>query len=315
MSYPQVSFRETTFENGSFWHRKRDVVRRSTIPSQLEKLKQTGRYDAFKLKWRPGDANPPHIFWDSDIAKWMEGAIYFLDEEPDIAIDNAVKELTAMIERAQDPDGYINSHFTVVEPDKEWTNLRDLHELYCCGHLIEAALAHQDHYGNGNLLDTLIGYADLLCGKFGPDEDQTHGYSGHPEIELALLRLHARTGEIKYLNLAKYFIEERGNPKGVDGRHFYDAEVETRGEHPSAYPRSYPQPRSYWYQQAHKPILEQETVEGHSVRAMYLFTGVADASIYDGDFKKKYLPVLERLWNNMVLKKMYLTGGIGSIDQ
>ena len=322
MSYPQVTFSQTKFEHGSFWDRRRDVVRKSTIPFQLDKLKKTGRFDAFKLEWHPSYKDQPthwpvpnHLFWDSDVAKWMEGAVYFLDGNSDSAVNEAVSQLVEMIRKAQQPDGYLNIHFTVVEPDKRWTNLRDLHELYNCGHLIEAALAHKQHYGNNDLLSTLTRYADLLCEKFGRKDSQMHGYPGHPEIELALLRLYARTQDIKYWDLAKYFIEERGNPKGVNGRHYYEVEAEARGEQPYLRPNYYPRPRCFWYQQAHKPIAEQETVEGHSVRAMYLLTSVADASLYDASFKEKYLPVLERLWNNMVQRKMYLTGGIGAIKQ
>ena len=322
MSYPQVTFKQTAFEKDSFWDLRRNAIRNSTIPFQLDMLKKTGRYDAFKLEWKPIYGDPPpswpvpkHLFWDSDVAKWIEGAVYFLEEEKDSSINEAVGQLVDWIGKAQQPDGYLNIHFTVVEPDKRWSNLRDLHELYNCGHLIEAALSHHQHYGNDDLLDPLKKYADLLCKKFGPGPDQRHGYPGHPELELALIRLSERTGDIKYRNLATYFITERGNPKGVNGQHFYDVETQARGDHINMRPNCFPMARSYWYQQAHKPLLEQETIEGHSVRAMYLLTSVADMALYDSDFRKIYMPVLERLWSNMVQKKMYLTGGIGAIDQ
>lgn len=184
---------------------------------------------------------------------------------------------------------------------------------YNAGHLIEAAIAHQHLRADSILLKTLIKYVDLLCQIFGPADDQKHGYPGHPEIEFALLRLYAVTGDAKHLHLAAYFIDERGNPKGSDGRHYYDVECEARHESPWQRPNSWPMARSYWYQQAHKPILEQDTIEGHSVRAMYLLTAVADLERYrehDG-----YRAALVRLWDNMVEKKMYLTGGIGAMDQ
>ena len=322
MSYPQVDFSNTKFESHSFWARRRDAVRQNTIPFQLEMLKKTGRYDAFKLEWHSSYTDKPthwpvpnHLFWDSDVAKWIEGAIYALKDGKDPAVEEAIRELVDMIQHAQQPDGYLNIHFTVVEPKKRFSNFRDLHELYNCGHLVEAALAHQQHYGNDELMRPIRRYVDFLCTKLGPGPGQIHGYPGHPEIELALLRLYARTKETKYRDLAMYFIQERGNPTSVNGQHFFDAEAEARGEFPYLRPNYYPTPRSFWYQQAHKPLLEQESIEGHSVRAMYLLTSVADASIHDTAFRSKYLPVLERLWNNMVQKKMYLTGGIGAIKQ
>lgn len=137
MSYPQESFVTTTFAPGSFWARRRDVVRTQTLKHQLHMLKSTGRYDAFKLQWHPSYSNPPnvwpipnHQFWDSDVAKWIEGACYLLMDQFDAEIDSAVKELVQMIQSAQHPDGYLNIHYSVVEPGKRFTNLRDMHELY-----------------------------------------------------------------------------------------------------------------------------------------------------------------------------------------
>lgn len=150
-----------------------------------------------------------------------------------------------MIATAQQPDGYLNIHFTVVEPGKRFTNLRDLHELYNAGHLIEAALAHERAFGNEKLLLPIIKYVDLLCDVFGPKEGQKPGYPGHPEIELALLRLFERTKEPKHLELARFFLTERGNPHGVQGQHYYDWEEKLRGE--TRVPDYFPEPRSYWY--------------------------------------------------------------------
>lgn len=166
------------------------------------------------------------------------------------------------------------------------------------------------------MLEPLLKYVDLLYSTFGPG-DKIHGYPGHPEIELALLRLHSVTGNPKHLALARYFIDERGNPKGVDGRHFYAWEAEQRGEHPYKRPNSYPMIYSYWYQQAHLPIVEQESVEGHAVRAMYLLTGVADLQRKkcngENSESRDYVQPLKMLWDNMVDKKMYLTGGVGAM--
>jgi uncharacterized protein len=188
-------------------------------------------------------------------------------------------------------------------------------DRYNAGHLIEAAVAHEQLYRSNRLLEPIVKYVDLLNKTFGPHEDQRHGYPGHPEIELALLRLHSVTQDRKHFDLAQYFIEERGNPTGQNGKHYYDVEAEGRGERLYERPKYFPLPRSYWYQQAHKPILEQETIEGHSVRAMYLLTAVADLMDKSkGKEGKDYRETLHRLWSNMVEKKMYLTGGIGAMD-
>ncbi|KAL1986655.1 hypothetical protein VTN96DRAFT_6033 [Rasamsonia emersonii] len=326
MEYPQESFTATTFAPDSFWAKRRSVVRSQTLRHQLQMLKRTGRYDAFKLQWHPSYSNPPtvwpipnHLFWDSDVAKWIEGACYFLMDEEDAEVDAAVKELVQMIREAQADDGYINIHYTVVEPGKRFTNLKDMHELYNAGHLIEAAIAHHKHYGNDALLSPILKYVDLLAATFGDGPGQKRGYPGHPEIELALLRLYKVTGDEKHLKLARFFIEERGNPTGgKGGRHYYDVEAEERGELKTETRFYYPQPRSYWYHQAHVPITEQETIEGHSVRAMYLLTAVADLirlSTPTSEFGAKYLPAVRRLWSNMIEKKTYVTGGIGAIKQ
>jgi DUF1680 family protein len=165
----------------------------------------------------------------------------------------------------------------------------------------------------------MLKYVDLLHETFGTGKDQKHGYPGHPELELALLRLHAVTGDPKHLALGRYFIDERGNPCGVENQHFYTWEALQRGERLYERPTYFPTRQAYWYQQAHKPIIEQDSVEGHSVRAMYLFTGVADLqrqkNLRRTEGEKDYSQALKRLWENMVKKKMYLTGGVGAMDQ
>ncbi|KAJ5936966.1 Six-hairpin glycosidase [Penicillium verhagenii] len=289
-------------------------------------LKETGRYEAFKLKWHPSYSIPPtvypipnHQFWDSDVAKWIEGACYLLMDQFDTEIDAAVKELVEMIRGAQKPDGYLNIHYSVVEPGKRFTNLRDMHELYNAGHLIEASLAHHLHYKNDEMLSPILKYVDLLAATFGAQEDQIPGYPGHPEIELALLRLYKISRNPKHLQLAQFFIEERGNPKGgKEERHYYDIEAKARGESEHDLPMYFPAARSYWYQQAHVPIVDQKTIEGHSVRAMYLLTAVADLVRIcqpTSEVGEKFLPALHRLWYNMVEKKSYVTGGIGAMKK
>ncbi|KAL9114092.1 MAG: hypothetical protein Q9227_001864 [Pyrenula ochraceoflavens] len=323
MAYPQTSFVHTQLLPGSLIKNRRDAAASNTLVYQLNVLKQTGRYDAFKLQWHPsyGDAPdvwpvPNHLFWDSDVAKWLEGACYFLAQEKNSDIEAAVDELVSMIASAQQDDGYLNIHYSVVEPKKRFTNLRDMHELYNAGHLIEAALAHNDLYRNRKLLDPILAYVDLLYKTFGPDASQKHGYPGHPEIELALLRLYDRTKSEKHLALAKYFILERGNPEGVDGQNYFDAEAKARGDDPNRRPQYYPTRDCLWYYQAHQPLTEQKTVEGHAVRAMYLLTAAADLVRLDSDEDLEELGhAVDRLWQNMVREKMYVTGGIGAIKQ
>lgn len=251
MTYPQETFVQTALSADSLIHNRRAVVSSETLLYQLEVLKKTGRYDAFKLRWHSIYSEPPatwpvpkHLFWDSDVAKWIEGACYFLHEQPHSEIEVAIQELVDMIRSAQQPDGYINIHYTVVEPGKRFTNLRDMHELYNAGHLIEAALAHHHLYKNDSLLEPLLKYVDLLCNIFGRAENQKHGYPGHPEIELALLRLYQRANNPKHLELARYFITERGNLKGVKGRHYYEVEAEERGDDPHKKPSYLPEENS-----------------------------------------------------------------------
>ncbi|KAM0437396.1 hypothetical protein ACHAPT_001758 [Fusarium lateritium] len=327
MSHPQTTFRQTTFKGDSVLLRRRKTVSRTTVRAQLEQLRSTGRYDCFKLKWHPiyEDKStwpvPFHLFWDSDIAKWIEGACYFLADEYDTEIDTTIRELVEMIRAAQQEDGYLNVHYTVVEPDKRWSNLRDMHELYNAGHLIEAAIAHEGHYHNNLLIEPIEKYISLIRKQFGPGESQLRGYPGHPEIELALFRFYSTTGSTDAFELAQYFLEERGNPKGQGGKHYYDWEREKREESPWLRPDSYPENGALWYCQAHAPIREQKTIEGHSVRATYLLTAVADMlylskehgrDIHDAE---EWSVALHRLWDNMVDKKMYVTGGIGAIKQ
>lgn len=255
MSYPQTSFWRTTVAPDSLIGKRRSTVSSVTLLYQLDILKKTGRYDAFKLKWNPVYDEPPlvwpipnHLFWDSDVAKWIEGACYFLQQRKNTEVDTAVKELVTMINGAQQPDGYINIHYTVVEPGKRFTNLKDYHELYNAGHLIEAAIAHEQCYKNGALLEPILKYVNLLCVTFGPDHEQLHGYPGHPEIELALLRLYTFTGNPQHFALSRYFITERGNPRGQGGRHFFDVEAEKRSDDPNRRPAFYPESRCLWYE-------------------------------------------------------------------
>ncbi|KNG46639.1 glycoside hydrolase family 127 protein [Stemphylium lycopersici] len=327
MAHPQVTFRNTTFTGNSILVSRRNTVASTTLKAQLEQFKTTGRYTCFELKWHPTYDDhsmwpvPKHLFWDSDLAKWIEGACYFLESHYDEEIDDAVRYIVKTIRSAQQEDGYLNLHYTVVDPKGRWSNIRDMHELYNCGHLIEAALAHRNYYKNNDLLEPLIKYVSLISNVFGPENDKLHAYPGHPEIEMALLRLYVETGNEDAYRLTRYFVEERGNSTGQDGKLYYDWEAEKRQESPWKRPSHYPEAGAHWYNQAHAPILEQQTIEGHSVRALYLLTAVADLLCMEKrglapmNKSSEWLATLHRLWDNMVDKKMYVTGGIGAIKQ
>ena len=193
-----------------FWAPKQRVNRERTLRIEYEQSRDTGRIDAFKLGWKPGQKPVPHIFWDSDVAKWIEAASYSLATHPDPRLDALLDEVIAALAHAQQPDGYLNSWFTAVAPEKRWANLRDWHEMYDAGHLIEAGVAHFQATGKRTLLDVVRRYADYIDSVFGTAEGRRRGYCGHPEIELALIRLYHATGERRYLDLARYFVDERG---------------------------------------------------------------------------------------------------------
>ncbi len=284
----------------AFWSPRQEAIRTVTLPAEYRQLADTGRLGAFRLQWRPGDPDPPHIFWDSDVAKWIEAAAYSLATDPDPALERQVDEVVDLIASAQQPDGYLNVHFTVVEPEKRWANLRDWHELYCAGHLMEAAVAYQQATGKGTLLAALSRYADYIASVFGPEAGQKRGYPGHEEIELALVKLYRQTGEERYLSLARFFVDERGRQP-----HYYDQEAQARGDDHGTW-----HGRDYRYNQSHLPAREQETAEGHAVRAMYLYSGMADVAAETGD--ESLMAACRRLWANVTERRMYVTGGIGS---
>src|SRR5450759_2365146 len=261
LTWMPVSWKNVTIDD-EFWSPRLRVNREQSLPHIYQFCEQTGRIDALRLNWKPGMEPVPHIFWDSDVAKWLEAASYSLATHSDPALEARVDEIVALLVAAQQPDGYLNSYFTAVEPEKRWTNLRDWHELYCAGHLIEAAVAHFQATGKRTLLDALCRYADYIASAFGPEEGKKRGYPGHEEIELALVKLYRVTGEERYLRLSQYFINERGWQP-----HYYDAEARLRGEDPAAYYH-----KTYEYNQSHLPIREQSQVVGPAVRAMHFYS-------------------------------------------
>jgi DUF1680 family protein len=240
------------------------------------------------------------VFQDSDLYKWLEALSYCLMNQPDPELERLADEVIEVITKAQQPDGYLNTYFTIKEPQNRWKNLRDNHELYCAGHLFEAAVANYQATGKHTLLDVARRFADHIAAMFGPEPGKKRGYPGHPEIELALVKLYRLTGETRYLALAKFFIDERGQ-KPL----YFEIEAKERGEEKPQLP--------FWtpgYCQSHLPVREQTEAVGHAVRAMYLYSAMADLALETQD--ETLVKACQRLWESVTKRRMYITGGIGS---
>lgn len=298
-SYSPIPFTRVSI-NDSFWAPRQKTNAEATLRAEYQQLKSTGRIDSLRLDWTPGKTPVPHIFWESDTAKWIEAASCTLASHPDPELARQIDEVIDLLEHAQQPDGYINVYYTLVEPGKRWTNLRDKHELYCAGHLIEAAVAHYRATGSRRLLNIMRRYADCIGQVFGRGDSQKRGYCGHEEIELALIKLARATGDDRYVALARYFVDERGTQP-----HYFDREAIERGENPADFWAG-----GYDYNQAALPVRQLNRVAGHSVRAMYLYSAMADLAAIDSDPALK--DACERLWRHLCLANMYITGGIGS---
>jgi len=274
-----------------FWTPRMETNRQTTVWYDFKRCEETGRIDNFakaaglmkgEFKGIPFD--------DSDVYKVIEGAAYSLALAPDPKLDKYLDDLIAKIAAAQEPDGYLYTARRLFPPEKmpgmsgptRWSRLAGSHELYNVGHLYEAAVAHYQATGKKSLLDVATKNADMLCKTFGPGKIQEP--PGHQEIEIGLCKLYRATGQQRYLDLAKYYVELRGR----EDTH------KLRGPG----------------QQDHKPIYEQDEAVGHAVRAAYYYSGVADVAALTGD--KKLIAAIDRLWENVVSKKLYLTGGIGS---
>ncbi len=266
------------------WEPRRRVNHKVTLPSQYDLLQNTGRLDNFRRASGKIEAPFQGIYFnDSDVYKWLEAASWELASNPDRELEELVDTAVTEIEAAQQPDGYLNTYFMFDKAPERWTNLRDMHELYCAGHLIQAAVAHHCATCNERLLEVARKFADHICEVFGPEESgKKEGVGGHEEIEMALVELYRDTGETRYLEQARYFIDARGH--GFIG--------------------------GSEYHQDHRPLRDQDEAVGHSVRAVYLYAGAADvyAETGDGDI----LRALEKLWGNMTSRRMYVSGGIGS---
>jgi hypothetical protein len=243
------------------------------------------------------------VFQDSDIAKWLEAVSYCLINQSDLELERLADEVIDVIVKAQQPDGYLNTYFTIKEPQMRWKNLRDNHELYCAGHMIEAAVAYYEAAGKRKLLDAVCRLADHIDLLFGPEPGKRRGYPGHPEAELALLKLYRTTGEERYLKLSKFFVDERGR-KPL----YFELEARERGEERPQWP--------FWtpaYCQSHLPVRKQTEAVGHAVRAMYLYCGMADLAFETGD--ETLFKACKKLWESVTKRRMYITGGVGSSEE
>lgn len=246
-----------------------------------------------------GSTVTTQMFWDSDWGKTIETAAYSLYRRRNPELEQKIDAVIDMYGKLQQEDGYLSSWYQRIQPGLRWTNLRDCHELYCAGHLIEGAVAYFQATGKRKLLDIMCRYADHIASMFGPEPGKKKGYCGHEEIELALVKLARVTGDQKYMDLAKYFIDQRGQQP-----HYFDEEARARGADPKAYHF-----KTYEYNQSHKPVREQDKVVGHAVRAMYLYSGMADIATEYGDDTLRV--ALGRLWDDLMTKSLYVTGGLG----
>ena len=287
----EVPFTQVRIQD-AFWSPRIETNRTVSIPSAFRECEKNGRFDNFAIAGglKEGEHRGDFSFDDTDPYKIIEGASYSLAVKYDARLDAYLDSVIALIAAAQESDGYLTTCVTnrCTRLSGWWGTHRwekiNSHELYNSGHLYEAAVAHYRATGKRSLLDVAIKNADLVCRVFGPDEGQKHVPSGHPIVEMALAKLYKVTGKEEYLRTARYFVEETGRC--------------TDGHAPSA------------YSQDHKPILEQNEIVGHAVRATYMYAGMADVAALTGD--TAYIHAIDRIWDNIVSKKYYITGGIGA---
>jgi uncharacterized protein len=291
-----------------FWSRWQKVLVDTTLPHEFDQLESTGRLANFRRaagKEEGGYASP---FWfdDSDTYKWLEACAYALVWSKDKGLRAKVDQAVSLIEAAQMDDGYINTFFQLRHPELRWRNLNTMHEMYCGGHLIEAGVAMAENLGDKRLLGVAIRFADHVMSVFGPDKRR--GYCGHQEIELALLRLSELTNERKYVEFARWMIEERGQRPSVFEEELKDEEAMALSPHAV---RMLTKDGQYVgdYAQDHAPLREHTEVVGHAVRAMYYY--IAAAHVAEGREDIELEETLHRVWYNLTNKRMYITGGIG----
>lgn len=280
-----ISYKNTVITDG-FWKIKQDMIKDVTLESVYNRFKETHRFDALDCSWKEGDPDCPHVFWDSDIAKWLEGLAYILAHSENEKLEKIADESIEKIEKNRDENGYYNSHFLVTG---EKFTIRNEHELYCAGHLMEAAVAYYEATGKKLLLDIMCKYADYIEKAFVKEKTAKFVTPGHPEIELALVKMYEVTGEKRYLDLSKFFVDNHGD-NDVDGLVYNGCRIT--------------------YNQDECAVRDRETAEGHCVRALYLFCAMADIAYYYDD--KELFAAVERCFENIVNKRMYITGATGS---
>ena len=306
-----MPIREITMRNvkitDAFWAPRQTLITDVTLP-YMEKIlrdEMPGAEESHalsNLRIAAGEEAGEYrgmVFQDSDVAKWLEAAAYSLALKQDEALSGRVDEIVALIGRCQQKDGYLNTYFTVKEPENRWNNLLECHELYCAGHMIEAGVALHEAAGKDELLNICIRLADHICDRFEKDE----GIPGHQEIEIALLRLYRTTGNIRYLNMALRFL----NLRGQDPDWFKKHTPRHPGIHYGGYDIS---PEEAVYNQSDVPVRDQTAARGHAVRQLYMLSAMADAAAETGD--QKMLDACQRLFDNITQRQMYVTGAVGA---
>ena len=299
-TYKEVPFTDVHFTD-NFWLPRIETIRNVTVPFAFRKCEETHRIDNFAVAAgiKEGKFNSPYPFDDSDVYKIMEGASYLLAVKEDNGLDAYMDSLISLIGAAQEPDGYLYTTRTIggssIHPwagKKRWENERDnSHELYNVGHMYEAAVAHYQATGKRDFLDIAIKSADLLCNTFGPEEGKLTVAPGHQEVEIGLVKLYRATGDRRYLDLSKFFLDARGKYDKYDRN-------------------SKDQFRSGAYWQDHKAVIDQDEAVGHAVRAAYMYSAMTDVAALRNE--QTYRVAVDNLWDNVTGKKMYITGGIGS---
>ena len=294
----KVSFTEVTIDD-DFWRPKIEINRHTSIRHALQQAAQSIEY--FDIAAGKSEAeHKGNMASDSDVYKIIQGAAYALHHAPDPDLEAMADSVIDRIVAAQQPDGYLFSYWIAHDLSQRWTDLERMHELYCAGHMFEAAAAYYQVTGKRKFLEAATRFADHIDSVFGPGKRLD--VPGHEEIELALYSLYEATGEKRYLDLSIFFIDERGNPDRIADalippEHDPNANTPGRWRHPS-------------YRQDHLPVTEQYYAIGHAVRAGYLYASMADIAMETGE--SKYLPALDSIWNDIVSKKLYITGGIGT---
>lgn len=269
-----------------FWYEKQKLVREVSMQNVYKRFYETGRFDAFGFTWHEGDPNKPHVYWDSDVAKWIE-AVGYLAEKHDVSeLEKIADGVIDNIEKNRMADGYFNSYFGHLEPEARFTRRND-HELYCLGHLVEAAIAYKHGTGKDKLLRLMLDYVDLVYRVFYVEKSAVFLTPGHEEIELALAKLYLETGDKRHLELAKYFIDARGTDPERD---------RIEGERDITF-------------QSHIPVRQERNAVGHAVRACYLYSAVADVARLTED--EELYATARGLFESITRRRMYVTGAIG----